>query len=321
MKHYINIQALKEEDVVFNGEITRFRNDLSFQKGDRIIISEKIDGSNASITFENGEIKCFSHKKELDYQNTLNGFFNFVHDREKKLKTFFDSFDDDLILFGEWTACRNKIVYNPESKGKLYLFDVYDVTTKTWVDYDTFCYVVERLQTELDDDLIDIVHILYDGEFISWEHCKSFMNKPNYGEKQEGIVVRDISALARNVDEDGREPWILKVVNDDFKESMINAPKEIDPEKEAAKDNAYTLLSQIVTKARVEKILIKLQIEDEILPRQLEPKDMGLVAKNLPKAVYEDLVKEEPEIIKACGEYGGKTCSQLTMNIARELLL
>ena len=24
------------------------------------------------------------------------------------------------------------------------------------------------------DDLIDFVHVLYDGEFISWEHCAAF---------------------------------------------------------------------------------------------------------------------------------------------------
>lgn len=321
MKHYINIQALKEEDVIFNGEITRYRNDTSFKKGDRIVIAEKIDGSNASITLEDGVIKSFSHKKELDYQNTLNGFYNFVETRKNELETFFNIYDDELIIFGEWTACRNKLVYDEKNKGKLYLFDVYDKTTERWLNYDEFLYVFESLKAEMPDDLIDIVHVLYDGEFISWEHCKSFMNSPYYGECQEGIVVRNISALARNVDEDGREPWILKIVNDNFKESMIKVPKEIDPEKEAAKQSAQELMSQIITRARVEKILIKLQNEDNVLPQVLCPKDMGLVARNLPKAVYEDLVKEEPEIVKACGEYGGKIANQLTMNIARQILL
>lgn len=321
MKHYINIQALKEQDVVFNGEVTRYRNDLSFQKGDRIIITEKIDGSNASITLEDGVIKCFSHKKELDYQNTLNGFYNFVEARKDELETFFYSFDDNLILFGEWTACKNKLVYDEKSKGKFYLFDVYDKTTEEWLTFDTFLYVVSRLHSELQDDMIYPVHVLYDGEFISWEHCKSFMNSPYYGEYQEGIVVKNVSALSRNVDEDGREPWILKIVNDDFKESIIKTPKEVDPQKEANKQNAQNLMSQIVTKARVEKILIKLQNEDNVLPRKLEPKDMGLVARNLPKAVYEDLLKEEPEIVKACGEFGGKISNQITMSLARDILL
>jgi hypothetical protein len=30
---------------------------------------------------------------------------------------------------------------------------------------------------------------------------------------------------------------------------------------------------------------------------------------------------EEPEIIKVCGEYGGKIANQLTMQIAKQILL
>lgn len=319
MKHYINIQALKEQDVVFNGEVTRYRNDLSFQKGDRIVISEKIDGSNCSFTLDMGVLKCFSHKKELDYQNTLNGFYNFVQDNSEKIIAFFNHYGK-YTVFGEWTAQRNKLVYNQDAKGKMYLFDVWDNLAECWVDFDKFMALANTL-SYLTDGMITPVHILYDGEFISWEQCKSFMNSPYYGDRQEGIVVRDVSAFARNVDEDGREPWIVKIVNDNFKESMIKAPKEINPEKEEAKKNAHSLMAQIVTKARVEKILLKLQNEDNILPRKLEAKDMGLVARNLPKAVWEDLLKEEPEIVEACGEYGGKAANQLAMFLAKEILL
>ena len=320
MKHYINIHALKEEDVIFNDEVTRRRNDLSFQKGDRIIISEKYDGSNASITLEKGQLKCFSHKRELDYQNTLNGFYNFVNKYASFLIVFFTNNGGRYTIFGGWSGQKNKLVYNEDAKGKMYLFDIWDNVDERWLDYGAFKVLADTLDT-MTGGMITPVHVLYDGEFVSWEHCKSFMNSPYYGEKQEGIVVRDVSAFRRNAEAEGRDPWILKVVNDDFKESMIKAPKEVNLEKEAAKQNAVTLLSQVVTKARVEKIILKLQNEENVLPRQLEPKDMGLVARNLPKAVYEDLLKEEPEIVKACGEYGGKTCNQLTMQLAKQILL
>ena len=44
------------------------------------------------------------------------------------------------------------------------------------------------------------------------------------------------------------------------------------------------------------------------------------VAQNLPKAVYEDSVKEELEILKKAGEFGGKLCSKVTMEIIKDKL-
>jgi hypothetical protein len=48
---------------------------------------------------------------------------------------------------------------------------------------------------------------------------------------------------------------------------------------------------------------------------------MKTISKILPKRVYEDCTKEEPEIVQAVGEYGGKVCSQLTMRHAKEIVL
>lgn len=49
-------------------------------------------------------------------------------------------------------------------------------------------------------------------------------------------------------------------------------------------------------------------------------KNMKYVAQNLPKAVYEDCVKEELEILKKAGEFGGKLCSKVTMEIIKDKL-
>lgn len=38
------------------------------------------------------------------------------------------------------------------------------------------------------------------------------------------------------------------------------------------------------------------------------------------KAVYEDCVKEELEILKKAGEFGGKLCSKVTMEIIKDKL-
>ena len=58
-----------------------------------------------------------------------------------------------------------------------------------------------------------------------------------------------------------------------------------------------------------------------ILPNKIEPTDFKIIAQNLPKRIYEDLLKEELELVKACGEFGGKICAIICMNIAKELIL
>ena len=46
---------------------------------------------------------------------------------------------------------------------------------------------------------------------------------------------------------------------------------------------------------------------------------MGAIAKVLPKMMYEDCRKEEPEVVTACENFG-KICGSLTMGYVRDML-
>ena len=85
------------------------------------------------------------------------------------------------------------------------------------------------------------------------------------------------------------------------------------------KAEAEEYIRMIVTDARVMKCYHKL-VDDGILPEKFELKHMKHVAQNLPKALYEDCVKEEFEILKKAGEFGGKLCSKVTMEIIKDKL-
>ena len=61
--------------------------------------------------------------------------------------------------------------------------------------------------------------------------------------------------------------------------------------------------------------------DEGILPEKIEPTDFKIVAMNLPKRIYADLLKEEFELIEQCGEFGGKMCQQVSMSIAKDLIL
>ena len=305
IKHFIDIENLRDTDIDLGG-ITRERNDQAFRSGDIISITEKIDGSNASIRYdkETGTLVAFSRKQELSPINDLAGFYGFVQSLNA------DDFANtpDYAIFGEWLR-KNKITYNKENMLKWYVYSIYDTASEKWLSQED----VKQFAQEHD---LTYVHELYYGPFISWDHCRTFCQSPEYGDTQEGIVIRDLDALKR----EEKFPHILKIVNESFKETQKSKIKVIDPEKEKAKNEAAELMKSIVTRNRVEKMLLKLR-DEGIIPDTLTPKEMGTIAKNMPSRIYEDCMKEEPEVMQACGEYAGKLCSSLTMAIVKELVL
>lgn len=308
-KHFIDIQNIREEDTEL-----RNRNTYAFDKPCTIQITEKFDGSNACACWdeETNQMVAFSRKQELNFQNTLNGFWNFVQDFSDKTIEMFKSYSNYRV-FGEWSN-KNKIIYNDTGKVKhWYIYDIYDVDLGIWISQDIvkdFCKLAN----------LEYINELYYGEFVSWEHCKSFLNSPAYGKRQEGIVIKRQNGLYNWDSHDIKAPLYLKIVNEDFKESMKTKEKIIDLEKENAKNEARKIMESICTRNRVEKELYKMR-DEGILPEKIEPTDFRTVAINLPKRIYADLIKEEKELIEACGEFGGKMCQQVSMSIAKDLIL
>lgn len=307
-KHFIDIQNIREEDTEL-----RNRNTYAFDESCIIQITEKFDGSNACACYdkETNTMVAFSRKQELNFQNTLNGFWNFVQAFSDKTLKMFKNYSNYRV-FGEWSN-KNKIIYNDTGKIKhWYVYDIYDTDLGIWLEQDVvkdFCKLAS----------LEYIHELYYGKFISWEHCKSFMNSPAYGKRQEGIVIKR-KGLTEWDSHDIKAPCYLKIVNEDFKESMKTKEKVIDLEKENAKNEARKIMESICIKNRVEKELFKMR-DEGILPEKIEPTDFRTIAMNLPKRIYADLIKEEKELVEACGEFGGKMCQQVSMSIAKDLIL
>ena len=300
-KHFMDIENLREEDTPL-----RMGNAHGFAVGDIISVTEKIDGSNFCIAYdeEDDSLAAFSRKQKLSYDKTLSGAWNYAQMLDK---TAFKN-HPSWRIFGEW-AQKNKIRYDERFKNKWVVYDIYDVATEQWQSQDVvkeFC----------EESGLEYVHELYYGPFISWDHCRSFLHSPGYGDTQEGIVVKNQSKMNET---DTRLPFYLKIVNDDFKESMKTREKEVDPEKEISRLEAERIVASIVTKNRVEKELFKMR-DEGILPETLQPSDMKLVAQNLPKRIYDDCVKEEKELVIAAGEHFGKMCSSQSMRFAREIV-
>lgn len=294
-KKYQDIQVAREDNIG------------AFDVGDFIVIQTKVDGANAAIRYdaENDSLVAQSRKRILGVgTDGLRGFFDYVQGLDKD--KFKEVLGENLILFGEWNV-PHTVKYLPEYTNKFFAFDVYDTKTGSYLTQQEVCRIAYALD-------IEMVKTLYAGPFISWSHVKSFLTESCYGETiEEGIVCKNQTRLLS--DSTGGYVY-LKIVNEQFKETK----RERTPKPEQTEKYNYNLAKtgEIVTLRRVEKAIQKAQDYGE-LPLDLSIEQMGLVCRIIPKMVFEDCIKEEPEAVKQIEEFS-KFCSKVTMNHARSLL-
>lgn len=295
MKKYKDIERLKDKYAP------------AFKVGEHITITEKIDGANASIVVnEDGTLTACSRRNELNQNNTLQGFYDFVQTLDASIVSA--ALTSRYILFGEWLV-KHTIRYPEDKMKQFYVFDVYDTETEQYMPWDFTKQIAEFIG-------LKTVPLFYDGPFISWEHIYSFVGKTEMGGEPtgEGVVIKSQDRLDNKF---SGTPEYVKIVAKEFSEVHQSKPqKEIDPAKVAAKQAAEDFAATIVTARRVEKAIQKL-VEDGIVPEDWDEKSLGVIAKHLPRAVYNDCVKEEPETVAQIENFG-KICGSLTMKLARE---
>ena len=316
MKKFMDIQAIRYDDIQLEGGKVRYNNISDFQVGDEINITEKVDGSNASIRLnETGDkFLAFSRNLPLDENNTLSGFWNYAQKLDVNMLK-----GRNQIIFGEWMGNgdrMNKILYT-STRGKWIVFDIYDINTEHYLSS-------EEVKEFCKNNGLEYVTEFYHGPFISWEHVQSFLHKNSYGNTQEGVVVRNESSKIRNL---GREhssrPYVVKIVNTEFAESMGLKKKEykiVTEEMKAAKERELNLMKSIVTDNRIDKVMGKAIIDGE-LPQNLEPKDMSMVLKCVSRKVWEDIVKEENEIVESIGKNAGKLMGKIVAERLKKVLI
>lgn len=295
MKKYKDIERLKDKYAP------------AFKVGEHITITEKIDGANASIVVnEDGTLTACSRRNELNQSNTLQGFYDFVQTLDASIVSA--ALTSRYILFGEWLV-KHTIRYPEDKMKQFYVFDVYDTETEQYMPWDFTKQIAEFIG-------LKTVPLFYDGPFISWEHIYSFVGKTEMGGEPtgEGVVIKSQDRLDNKF---SGTPEYVKIVAKEFSEVHQSKPqKEIDSAKIAAKKANETLAATIVTARRITKGLEKL-IEDGIISEDWDEKSLGVIAKHLPRAIYNDCVKEEPETVAQIENFG-KICGSLTMKLARE---
>lgn len=295
-KKYVDIERLKDKYAT------------AFTVGEHITITEKVDGANAAVAVDfDNTIAAFSRRNRLTMANTLQGFWEFVQGLNPQ--KLIDALGQRYILFGEWLV-KHTIRYPDTAYKQFYVFDIWDKEIEQYTPWEFTLNVAKQLD-------LKTVPLFYNGKFKSWDDIYSYVGKTQLDAEPtgEGVVVKSQDRLDNKF---SGTPAYVKIVAKEFSEVHQSKVHEVNPEKLAAREAALEATKIIVTKRRVDKILQKF-VEDEVIPYDWDEHNLGQIAKILPKACYEDCVKEEPETVKSIENFG-KLCASVSMGLARELI-
>jgi hypothetical protein len=244
---------------------------LTVENNAIVVIQEKLDGANASFKKENGMLRVFSRKQELDQHNTLNGFYNWVMENIEPSDIL-----PNFIYFGEWLTM-HKIDYGKENMKKFYLFDIYNEMSDEYCDFDDVKDEAIALN-------INLIPVHYIGESKDFAFLESFNGQSllNPEVKAEGIVVKNVNYKTSH-----GEQIFTKIVSKEFAE-IVRQPlaKAPMPPSEERK-----FVDTFMTVARIEKLMHKMV--DEGIVKELAIEDMGIILRTIGGQIYQDMIDEE----------------------------
>lgn len=236
-------------------------------------IQEKVDGANASIWLEDGEIHYGSRSRDLfKVRDNFNGFGDWIDTNKEKLQRFFND-NPNLRLCGEWLV-RHTIGYNEPSYRKFYLFDI-ECEDGSMVDISD----VNRLAAQYDIPTVELFAVL---ENPTLDQIKEHAGKSVLGVKGEGVVVKNLSF--RNKFGDYQHG---KYVTQEFKEDNGITFGGNNKTSDTYEEMYY--VNKMMTLARVQKVLHKLESMEGRLSEKHIPRVMGMC--------YHDLITEESWVI------------------------
>lgn len=234
----------------------------------------KIDGTNASVWFENGEIHAGSRNRELSLDNDNGGFMLYATTCKELI--YFFSKHPDLRLYGEWLIPHSLKTYRKEAWHRFYVFDVLDDIRDKYLTYDEYKPILDNFQIDYIPPICSINNGGYES-FINQLVHNVFLIEDGKG-TGEGIVIKNYDYTNKY----GRVTW-AKIVTSEFKEKHAKemGGHVLNGEKLVEEDIAI----KYTTLALCEKELSKIENECD-----------GWSSKYIPRllnTVYYCIVKED----------------------------
>jgi hypothetical protein len=240
------------------------------------VVQPKLDGTNACVWAEGGEVLCGSRKRQVTPDDDNAGFAAWVSSDDpdaESLRRVALSWPG-YVFYGEWLPVKGtKLGKSYTVRGKLFLFDVADVSTGVYGDYETlvtmasgYPYIVPLLGSFPDG--------LSEQELASLAESNTFL-LPD-GMVGEGVVAKSPA---------WRDPYghqaMVKLVRREFLAAK-GKPKAatVSTTVEAR------IVDEYVTASDVSKTVDKMAVEG------VDPSSKGYVPQVMSR-VFQDLVEEE----------------------------
>ena len=268
-----------------------------------LVVQEKLDGSNASFTVDNGELQCFSRRKKLNEKETLNGFYGWVHENIQE-----DVFDflEDYIIFVEWLV-KHKIQYKEECYKEFYVFDVYDKEEEAYLSLKNMHRIASYLELKTVKTLL-IAEPSYHLNILTPQDIQDLVGKsdmtvkPNTGE---GIVIKYLDGKSEHED-------YYKIVSNEFKEFNRQKMKTEIKNNDSVADYA-------MTRARMEKMIFRAIEEGRLSEDNIELENFGPIMKEVGQDFVDDIMEEEKDnMLKIIEKQIKKTMPHILREILQE---
>ena len=259
------------------------------EKGEKVVIQEKLDGSNTAIYNNNGKLRLYSRLNELKGEDGLGGFVKYIKEKESEILKYLPN---GYVLYGEWLN-QGKINYNSLAKqGKIepyYAFDLVKQIINRPTEDEDFTRIfasIEEMKKISNKIGLKTVPELGIEKLTSYQELKArYVDNQNSALEctnciREGIVIKTLDGEKR-----------IKIVGDKF--------QEVKSIKNTETKSPYAFLDKYITPMRICKFLTTIGIENPTKENYREIfKKLDIIANDILEEEKEQILKDTARIIK-----------------------
>lgn len=238
-----------------------------------VYVFPKIDGTNASLWIDEGELKAGSRNRELSIDNDNAGFYEWAL-KQSSIIEFFEAYPNHR-LYGEWLVPHSLKTYRDSSWRDFYVFDVVDAMNGKYLPYNEYKIIMDKFSINYIPPIIVLKNPPEDRIILQLER-NNYLIEDGKG-TGEGIVLKNYDFVNKH----GRQIW-AKIVTSEFKEKahkIMGHP--ISTYNESIESQ---IADKYITKALCDKVYSKIDNET------------GFTSRDIPRllnTVYYDLIREE----------------------------
>ena len=243
-----------------------------------VFIFPKIDGTNASVWLNNGELKAGSRNRALSLESDNAGFYAAMLD-DQRIHDYLVKHPEHR-LYGEWLVPHSLKTYRQDAWRKFYIFDVCldrDDTVE-YIPYDIYKPMLEEFNLDYIPPIATVKNGTYEA-FLKALDKNTFLIEDGKG-VGEGIVIKNYDFYNKY----RRQTW-AKIVTNEFKEKNAKAFGVPMSTIQTGKMVEEEIIDQFCTDALIEKEYAKIVAEKEGWRSEYIPILLG--------RVFHELITEE----------------------------